>query len=185
MTSRAQAQKQPKAGPKTGTTTGREASLQPGTPAPADHTATLADALTATDEDATHQAMIDHEIMATSDAAPAGHLQSGDIQAPMPHTDDSDGATAHATTDAVAVPPPNLHRYDQAAYDSAARAPAGATTTTTTEAASPQMMASHSTEHPRQLTAPTSPSVTPSPSEGSKHFGAGLFTKIPEILAKK
>ena len=22
-------------------------------------------------------------------------------------------------------------------------------------------------------------------SEGSKHFGAGLFTKIPEILAKK
>ena len=58
--------------------------------------------------------MIDHEITATSaDTAAAGHLQSGDIQAPRPHTDDSDGATAHATTDAVAVPPPNLHRYDQ------------------------------------------------------------------------
>jgi hypothetical protein len=64
--------------------------------------------------------MIDHEITATSDAAAAGHLQSGDIQAPMPHADGSDGATAHGTTDAVTVPPPNLHRYDQAAYDQAA-----------------------------------------------------------------
>ena len=58
--------------------------------------------------------------MATSDAAEAGHLQSGDFQSTMHHTDDSDGATAHAATSAVAVPPPNLHRYGQAAHNLAA-----------------------------------------------------------------
>ena len=43
----------------------------------------------------------------------------------MHHTDDSDGATAHAATYAAAVPPPylhraDLHRYDQAAHHQAA-----------------------------------------------------------------
>ena len=37
---------------------------------------------TGPDMDATTQAMIDHEISATSDTAAAGHLQSGDTQAP-------------------------------------------------------------------------------------------------------
>ena len=90
---------------------------EPGAPAPASHATNLAGALTTSDMDATTQVMIDHEISATSDTAAAGHLQSGDIQAPPPDADASDGDTAHAVADAIAVPPPYLHRYDQAAYD--------------------------------------------------------------------
>ena len=81
---------------------------RPGTPAPVDHATALTGALTASDVDATTQAIIDHEITATFDTATAGHPQSGAIQAPMPHADGSDGATAHGTTHTIAVPPPNL-----------------------------------------------------------------------------
>ena len=81
---------------------------EPGTPAPAAYAANLADALTATDMDATTQVIIDHEISATSDTATAGHLQSGDTQAPPPNADDGDGATAQAAETAIAVPPPYL-----------------------------------------------------------------------------
>ena len=46
-----------------------------------------------------------------------GHLQSGDTQAPPPNADDGDGATAQAAEAAIAVPPPHLHRFHQAAHD--------------------------------------------------------------------
>ena len=90
---------------------------EPGTPAPAAYAANLADALTTTDMDATTQVIIDHEISATSDTATAGHLQSGDTQAPLPNADDGDGATAQAAETAIAVPPPYLRRFHQAAHD--------------------------------------------------------------------
>ena len=90
---------------------------EPGTPAPAAYAANLANALTATDMDATTQVIIDHEISATSDTATAGHLQSGDTQAPLPIADDGDGATAQAAETTVAVPPPYLSRFHQAAHD--------------------------------------------------------------------
>ena len=67
--------------------------------------------------DATTQVIIDHEISATSDTATAGHLQSGDTQAPPPNAEDGDGATAQAAEAAIAVPPPYLHRFHQAAHD--------------------------------------------------------------------
>ena len=88
-----------------------------GAPAPAAYAANLAHALAATDIDATTQMIIDHEISATSDTATAGHLQSGDAQAPPPVADDDDGATAQAAETAVAVPPSYLSRSHQAAHD--------------------------------------------------------------------
>ena len=94
-----------------------------GTPAPPDHAAALADALAATDVDATSQAMVEHGIMATSDTAAAGLPQSGDPHPPTHHADDSDEATAHAATHAVAGPPPYLHQYDQAAHRQASGPP--------------------------------------------------------------
>ena len=93
------------------------ATNEQGAPAPAAYAANLAHALAATDIDATTQVIIDHEVSATSDTATAGHLQSGDVQAPSPIADDDDGATAQAAETTVAVPPPYLSRSRQAAHD--------------------------------------------------------------------